>query len=73
MLLAIGVAGGKEKTDHKALSTSDAAIVARRVEIAAVMVSQPCCADREMEKASHEREQVKCYPCDKGLEHSHRL
>jgi len=73
MLLAIGVAGGKEKTDHKALSTSDAAIVARRVEIAAVMVSQPSSADLGKVRASHEREPVKCYPYDKDLEHSHRL
>tara|TARA_R110000868_G_scaffold57524_1_gene177527 strand:- start:435 stop:551 length:117 start_codon:yes stop_codon:yes gene_type:complete len=38
MLLAIGVAGGKEKTDQTVLSTRAAAIVARSVDIAAVMV-----------------------------------
>ncbi len=72
MLLAIGVAGGKEKTDQSELSTSAAAIVARRVEIAA-MVSQPCYADRDMVRVSHEREQVECCPFDKGLERIRQL
>ena len=44
-LLTMGVLGGNENTDQSALSTSAAAIVARRVEIAAVMVSQPSSAD----------------------------
>ena len=67
MLLAIGVAGGKENTDQSELSTSAAAIVVRRVEIAAVMVSQPSSLVQGMEQVIREREQVKCYPCDKGL------
>ena len=48
------------------LSTSAVAIVPRRVDIAAVMVIQPCCADRGKVQASHGREQAKYYPCGKG-------
>lgn len=59
-LLTMGVLGGNENTDQSVLSTSAAAIVARRVEIAAVMVSQPSSADLGKEQASHEREQAKC-------------
>ena len=66
MLLAIGVAGGKENTDQSELSTSAAAIVERRVEIAAVMVSQPSSLVQGMEQVINEREQAKCYPCGKG-------
>ncbi len=73
MLFGCGALGGNEKTDHSALSTKAAAIVARRVDMAAVMVSQPCCADRDMEQVSREREQAKCYPCGKGLERSRQL
>ena len=58
-LLTIGVAGGNENTEYLVLSTSAAAIVARRVEIAA-MVSQPSSADLGKEQASREREQAKC-------------
>ena len=72
MLLAIGVAGGKLKTDQRVLSTSAAAIVARRVDMAAVMVSQPSSQGLNKEQVIHERERVKCYPCDKDLEHSHQ-
>jgi len=50
-LFTIGVAGGNENTDQSELSTSAAAIVARRVEIAA-MVSQPSSADLGKEQAS---------------------
>ena len=57
-LLTIGVAGGNEKTEYLVLSTSAAAMVARRVEIAA-MVSQPSSADLGKEQASREREQAK--------------
>ena len=60
MLFTIGVAGGKLKTDQSELSTKAAAMVARSVEIAAVMVSQPCCADRGKVLASRERERAKC-------------
>ncbi len=60
MLLTIGVAGGKENTDQSELSTRAAAIVARSVEIAAVMVSQPSSADRDKVQEAHEREQPKC-------------
>jgi len=38
MLLAKGVAGGKENTCHTALSVSAAAIVPRRVEIADIIL-----------------------------------
>ncbi len=71
-LLTIGVLGGNENTEYLVLSTSAAAIVARSVEIAAVMVSQPCYADRGKVQVSHEREQVKYYPCDKGWARIHR-
>jgi hypothetical protein len=37
MLFAIGLGGGKLKTDHNELSTKAAATVARSVEIAATM------------------------------------
>jgi len=47
MLLAIGVAGGNENTDQSVLSINAVAIVPRSVDMAAVMVSQPCYADRD--------------------------
>lgn len=59
MLFTIGVAGGNENTDQSELSTKAAAIVARSVEIAAVMFNQPSSADQEKALASHEREQAK--------------
>lgn len=65
-LLTIGVAGGNENTDQSELSTIVAAIVARRVDIAAVMVSQPSSRAIGMEQVIHEREPLKCYPFDMG-------
>ena len=73
MLLAIGVAGGKLNTDQSALSTRAVAIVVRRVDMAAVMVSQPSNADQDKVQVSHEREPLKCYPCGKGLERIRQL
>jgi hypothetical protein len=53
------VLGGNENTDQSELSTKAAAIVARSVEIAA-MVSQPSSADLSKAQASREHERAKC-------------
>ncbi len=54
MLLARGVAGGKENTCHTALSASAVAIVPRRVEIAdIILLDRPVLDDPQ---ASLERE-----------------
>ena len=59
MLLAIGVAGGKLNTEQSELSTKAAATVARKVDIAATMVSQPSSEDLSKEQVSLEHEPVK--------------
>ena len=52
-LLTIGVAGGKLNVEYFVLSTKAAAMVARSVEIAA-MVSQPSNLVRDKAQVSHE-------------------
>ena len=52
-LLTIGVAGGKENTDQIELSTRAAAMVARSVEIAA-MVNQPSSLVQDKAQVSRE-------------------
>lgn len=59
MLFAIGVGGGKLKTEQSESSTKAAATVARKVDIAATMVSQPSSEDLSKEQVSHEHEPVK--------------
>ena len=69
-LLAIGVAGGNEKTEYFVLSVRADAIPARSVEMAAI--SPPSISDQDTAREGHEREQVKCCPCGRGLADSHR-
>ena len=69
-LLGITVAGGKLNTEYFVLSVSAEAIPARSVDMAAI--SPPSISDQDKALVSHEREQVKCCPCGKGLAGSHR-
>ncbi len=69
-LFAIGVDGGNEKTEYFVLSVRAAAIPARSVDMAAI--SPPSISDRDKERAVHEHERARCYPCDKEMARSHR-
>ena len=69
-LLGITVAGGNENTEYFVLSVSAAAIPARSVDMAAI--SPPSISDQDMERASHEHERARCYPCDTEMARSHR-
>ena len=69
-LLAIGVAGGNEKTDHLVLSTRATARPSRSVDMAAI--SPPSISDRDKAQAIHERVLGVCCPFCKVKADIHR-
>ncbi len=69
-LLAIGVEGGNENTDHLVLSTRAEAMPARSVEMAAI--SPPSISDQDKAQEGHGLSRGVCYPSDKGLADIHR-
>ena len=70
-LLAIGVAGGNEKTEYFVLSVRAAAIPARRVDMAAI--SPPSISDQDKVQVIHEHALEEYCPCGKEKAGSHRL
>ncbi len=70
-LLAIGVAGGKLKTDHLVLSTKATARPSRSVDMAAI--SPPSISDRDKAREVHEHGLEVYCPFYKVKADSHRL